>query len=88
MKRLILLRHAKSDWAADYGGDHERPINQRGHRAAEAMGRWLSLTGHAPDHVVSSSAVRARTTAEVAAAGGDWEADIEIDSVVYEAAPG
>lgn len=76
MKTLILLRHGKSDWGADYGdggdgagghgADHERPLKKRGVRAARLAGRLLASMDLAPDAVLSSTAVRARTTAELA----------------------
>lgn len=86
MKRLLVMRHAKSDWSAGVA-DHERPLNRRGRAAADAMGRHLSNTGQAPDHVLTSSAVRARTTAERAAAAGRWEAPIEVERDLYETYP-
>ena len=86
MKTLILFRHGKSDW--DSGGtDHERPINQRGQKAAAAMGRFLQAVGQQPDSVVTSSAVRARTTAEWAQKAGAWTAPIRITRALYEATP-
>jgi len=87
MKRLLLLRHGKSDWAADYSGDHERPLAPRGVKAAKLMGKFLTKTGLEPDVVLSSSAARARTTAELAAEAGDWGAEIRIVPGIYEAAP-
>ena len=42
MPELLLLRHAKSDWDADYGRDFDRPLNRRGQAAADAMGRFLA----------------------------------------------
>lgn len=83
MKRLILFRHGKSDWHSPYGADHERPLNERGVRAAETMGRLLARAGLAPDHAIASSAVRARTTLELAQAAGAWECTTELDSDLY-----
>ena len=80
------MRHAKSDWSAGVA-DHERPLNARGRAAADAMGRHLTAAGEAPDHVLTSSAVRARTTAERAAAAGRWDAPIEIAPDLYETWP-
>ncbi|RMH19265.1 MAG: histidine phosphatase family protein [Acidobacteria bacterium] len=88
MKTLLVLRHAKSDWHADSGGDHDRPLNPRGRRAARAVGRFLSAAGVAPQQVVSSSAVRARHTAELAAEAGAWHARLEITRKLYDASPG
>ncbi len=85
MKTLIIFRHGKSDWGADYPGDHSRPIAKRGRRAASVMGRFLALTGQLPDRVISSSARRAHETVELAHAAGGWECEIEIDDSFYEA---
>lgn len=71
MKTLLLARHAKSDWGIPGLSDHDRPLNSRGRRDAPVMARRLSDEGIALDHVVSSTAVRARSTAaEYAAAAG------------------
>ena len=85
MKTLLMMRHAKSDWDADYGHDHDRPLNKRGRRAADAMGRWLALTGQLPDRVLCSTAVRARTTLERAMEAGDWDCGVDHDERVYGA---
>jgi len=66
-RRLILLRHAKSDWPDV--ADHDRPLAKRGRRDAPAVGRWLAESGYAPDAVICSTARRARETWELAAAG-------------------
>jgi phosphohistidine phosphatase len=77
------MRHAKSDWNADYERDHERPLNQRGVRSARYMGQVLSDEGQVPALVITSTAVRARTTAELANEAGDWDAEIVLDSNLY-----
>ena len=67
MKTLLLVRHAKSDWEHPGTSDHDRPLNDRGERDAPAMGRRLAERGVAPDVILSSTAVRASTTAELIA---------------------
>ena len=62
MKRLSLLRHAKSSWKDTKLDDHDRPLNARGRAAAEAIGRVLSEPGLRPDIVLCSTAARARET--------------------------
>lgn len=86
MKILLLMRHAKSDWASATGHDHERPLNPRGHEAAERMGRLLQRTGEIPDTVICSTATRARQTVDLAAAAGRWGCAVEFDRSVYAAA--
>src|SRR3984885_11596194 len=66
-RRLILLRHAKSDWP-DLA-DHERPLAKRGKRDAPAVGRWLGESGYRPDAGGCSTAQRARQTWELVATG-------------------
>jgi phosphohistidine phosphatase len=63
-RRLILLRHAKSAWPDV--ADHDRPLAGRGRRAAPAAGRWLRESGYVPDLVLSSTALRARETWQLA----------------------
>ncbi|WP_336627924.1 MULTISPECIES: SixA phosphatase family protein [unclassified Microbacterium] len=71
MKTLLLARHAKSDWDEAGLRDHDRPLNARGLRDAPAMARRLIDEGVAAQRIVSSTAVRARRTAdEYAAAFG------------------
>ena len=64
MKRLYLLRHAKSSWTDAGLADHDRPLAPRGRRAAKAIGRHLHKQGIEPELVLCSSATRARETLE------------------------
>jgi phosphohistidine phosphatase len=68
MRRLILLRHAKSDWPPGMV-DHERPLAARGRRASPLLGRWLVNNGHVPDRVIVSTAERTRETWALASSG-------------------
>ena len=67
MRRLILLRHAKSDRPAGVA-DHERPLNDRGRRAAPAVGAHLAEAGIKPDLALVSTATRTQETWEAVAA--------------------
>ncbi|TQJ31570.1 histidine phosphatase family protein [Microbacterium sp. SLBN-146] len=62
--RLVLIRHAKSDWADLTLDDHDRPLNDRGLRDAPRMASALAATGFRPDVILSSTALRAATTAD------------------------
>ncbi|WP_373049716.1 SixA phosphatase family protein [Thalassovita aquimarina] len=62
--RLILMRHAKSDWDDPSLTDHARPLNTRGRDAAKAMGDWLRDNGYLPDLVLSSDAARTVETCD------------------------
>jgi phosphohistidine phosphatase len=85
---LILVRHAKSSWSNPGLGDHDRPLNNRGLRDAPSMGKRLAVLGFDPRLILSSSALRARTTAELIAAEIGYENDrIEIEGGLYGASP-
>jgi phosphohistidine phosphatase len=62
--KLILMRHAKSDWDDPMLSDHQRPLNKRGRASAKAMGDWLRERGHLPDLVLSSDSTRTQETWE------------------------
>ncbi|AWI84386.1 phosphoglycerate mutase [Alloyangia pacifica] len=64
MKRLILMRHAKSDWSVGMP-DHARPLNPRGRKSAEALGVWLRAQEILPDQVLCSSAARTCETLDL-----------------------
>lgn len=84
MRSLILFRHGKSDWDAAYATDHDRPLADRGREAARCMGRLLRQTRQVPDLAVSSSAVRARDTLQLAAQAGRWHCAMRIEDALYE----
>lgn len=58
MKTVILLRHAKSDWSDAGQRDFDRPLNDRGERAATLMGRWAKREALQVDRLVASPAAR------------------------------
>lgn len=58
MRRLLLLRHAKSSWADPGTRDHDRPLAERGRNAAALVGRYLQQETLVPDLVLCSSALR------------------------------
>ena len=84
MKTLVLLRHgkAKSD---SPDGDHARELNKRGRRAAAAIGRYIGSEIGIPDAIISSDAIRAETTAELAAEAMGYVGDLTIVPQIYEA---
>ena len=65
--RLILIRHAKSPHPPGVP-DHDRPLNERGRAAADALGRWMAREGLCPDAAIVSDARRTRETWERIAA--------------------
>ncbi|MEB3162784.1 MAG: histidine phosphatase family protein [Prochlorothrix sp.] len=86
-KQLILFRHGKSDWEGDSVQDHDRPLAKRGIKAAQAMGQLLSRAEQVPDLVRSSTALRARSTAELAHTAGGWPCPLEFMADLYETTP-
>ncbi|WP_375465023.1 histidine phosphatase family protein [uncultured Methylobacterium sp.] len=83
MRRLLLLRHAKSDRPAGVP-DLDRPLNPRGRTAAPRMGAYLADEGLRPDFALVSPSLRTRETWEaVRAALGEIPSRIE--RTIYEA---
>lgn len=62
MRRLIFMRHAKSEWNDPSLSDHDRPLNQRGRLAAALMGAFLNDLNFVPGHAIISSATRTQET--------------------------
>jgi phosphohistidine phosphatase len=67
MKTLFILRHAKSSWKEQDLPDHDRPLNKRGKKDAPRMGKLLTDEDLIPDLIMSSTAARAKKTAELVA---------------------
>jgi phosphohistidine phosphatase len=85
-KELFLVRHAKSSWDDPTISDHDRTLNERGYRNAPEMGRRLSDRRVSPDALISSTALRARTTAEIMAGSINYPKDrIVLDRALYHA---
>src|SRR5687767_2836280 len=87
MKTLLVLRHAKSSWDDQSLDDHERPLNPRGRKDAPIMGALVREHRLTPDVIVSSDAVRARTTAEAVATADPDAGAIVLDPRLYLASP-
>ena len=87
MKRLMILRHAKSDWYAGASSDHARPLNRRGTAAAITMGKVLARMGETPELIYSSSAQRAKETAMLAADSGSWGCELVEHDDLYGTSP-
>ena len=85
MKTLLLLRHAKSSWKEIGMRDFDRPLNERGCRAAPLIGHYLHAQKLAPDLVLSSPAERARQTATLVLESAALAAALRYDERIYEA---
>jgi phosphohistidine phosphatase len=85
MRRLMLLRHAKSDWANPGLRDHDRPLNARGRESAPKMGAYMVRHALVPDLIVASTAKRVTETLDGLLPAFDAAPRIAEDSRVYEA---
>ena len=85
-RHLLIMRHAKSDWDSGASTDFERPLSKRGQHDAPMMGEWMHSQGLKPDHILSSPATRAKTTASLVCETLDIPiSKIEQDQRIYEA---
>ena len=87
MRTLLLFRHGKSDWDADYSADHARPLAERGQKGARKMGRFVTTARATPDRAIVSSAVRTRETLAIAAEAGAWTGPARVTDAIYDARP-
>lgn len=85
MKRLFIIRHAKSDWNDTSLDDYDRPLNKRGLTNAPFMGKILKEKNILPDVIISSPAVRAITTAELIAKEIGYDKVIIQNQYIYDA---
>lgn len=88
MPTLHLLRHAKSSWDDLRVADHDRPLSERGERAAAAMAAYLRQSGIAPDLVLCSSARRTADTLALLRRGLPDRLAVETRRDLYEVGAG
>jgi phosphohistidine phosphatase len=86
MKKLLLLRHAKSGRDDDVD-DHERPLNARGKKVAPRVGKLLREKRLRPDLIVTSTATRAFKTAHLVAEACGYAGLVQQDRSLYLASP-
>ena len=87
MKTLLILRHAKSSWQNNDLSDHDRPLNPRGQRDAPNVGTWLRNEDLIPEAVLSSSAKRARQTAQAVAQECGCAGELQLSRELYAGGP-
>ncbi len=88
MKRLTLVRHAKSSWANPGTPDRKRPLAARGERDSRKMGRRLVARKARPSLILSSPAVRAHKTAKAIAAALKYPSEfLQLEDEIYLATP-
>jgi len=83
MKKIMIMRHAKSDWADNSLRDFDRPLNKRGKIAAPIMGKEIKKRNLNPDLIISSPALRAKMTAEAVAENTNYNKNIIWDESFY-----
>lgn len=84
MKRIYIIRHAKSSWKDTSLDDFDRPLNKRGKLNAPMMGKRLKKKNILPDSILSSSALRVKKTAKVIAKEIGYEQKIIYRDDMYE----
>jgi phosphohistidine phosphatase len=83
MKTLLLLRHAKSSWKQPGLHDHDRPLNKRGKREAPKVGKYLKDNDLTPDLIISSTARRAKDTAQAVVDESGYAGQIDFYQDLY-----
>ena len=87
MNTLLILRHAKAAPKDPNISDHDRPLDKVGKDDALHMGKLIKDKGMIPSLIISSTALRAKTTAELVAKGCSYQGDIVLNESLYEAKP-
>ena len=87
MKTIIIFRHGNANTTAEYERDYDRTLTPRGIKDVEKMGCYLSEKNSKPDLVLSSSAIRARKTAETAHVVGNWRSKFFLEPKIYGGNP-
>ncbi len=87
MKTLLILRHAKSSWKQTGISDHDRPLNNRGKMSAPRMGQLIYEEDIVPEIILSSTARRARDTADLVAEASGFQGEVIYLEDFYHAWP-
>jgi phosphohistidine phosphatase len=87
MRRLMLLRHAKSDWSTPGQRDQDRPLNPRGREAAPKMGAYMVRHALIPDLVIASPAARVVETLDLVLSAFEQRPKMRSEDAIYEGGP-
>jgi len=88
MKTLLIIRHAKSSWAEQDMDDFDRSLNERGLKDAPEMAERLKSKGIMPDLIISSPALRAKTTSGIFKDVLGYNKEIEFQEEIYHSGTG
>ena len=83
MKTVILFRHGKANLDKDFSSDHNKTLTPHGIKGAKKMGQYLSQNNEIPDLVISSTAIRAKSTAKLALKTGKWTCPLSFNEIIY-----
>jgi len=84
-RTLLLLRHAKSSWDDPQLDDFDRPLSERGRKAAPRMAAEMSARGWLPDAALVSLSMRTRQTWQLVSAAIGRDIQVSINDAIYEA---
>ena len=87
MKTLLILRHAKSSLKVPKLADHDRPLDELARQDAYRLGALLRSKELVPDYIASSTALRAKTTADLVAEGCGYVGEVVLKQPLYQAKP-
>ncbi len=82
-RRLIVMRHAKSDWANANLSDHDRPLNDRGRRVAPQVGQHFATQKLLPQAIIASTASRVRETLSLLLPALPFEPQLFFEQALY-----
>ena len=85
MRTLYLLRHAKSSWKDASLRDFDRPLKDRGRKAAKRIGAHLGSERLSDPLVICSPAVRTRETVDIVLKNAELDVEVRFDERIYEA---
>lgn len=87
MKKLYILRHAKSDYPQGVE-DHDRPLNKRGQSASIIMGKYIKSNNINPDVILSSDSARTTETINNVLKEAEISTSVDFSNKLYLATPG
>ncbi|MCT7589357.1 SixA phosphatase family protein [Aliarcobacter butzleri] len=85
MKKLVLIRHAKSNWSNPFLDDFLRPLNKRGKKNAPLMAKVLKEKNIRPDLIISSPSLRTKQTLEYFIKELNYKDEVKLEESIYEA---